>query len=850
MAPVVVLGTVLGGFALPASAAVFGDAPSRAATMNSAAPEVDALVGEPVEITVNAGGVRTGLDTVGPMPDGAVFTATWYDDGGDGGIESGPYSCTIDNGDGTCAITVPAGSNWSIQQTVAPDGYYLSENLDWGSPDVVEPSINAYLTGDGVGGDPVVSDIAIPGTDPNAYYQDWRNWGNRFGGLLNASVENPLVPEDCGLDIALVLDQSGSMNSNGKQAALKEAAAQTVTALTGTPSNVAMYTFNTLADPYGHIDSTSTLTADSAAPLQQYVSGLPDTLELPPLTNWDRGLSQVDGSQFDIVVLLTDGNPTVKAEGQAATFSSVNFANVAAGAFSANQLKQDGARVVAIGIGLDGGADNLRAVSGQTEGSDYYLASDTDFGDVLKELSAGTCDSALTIQKQVQDVDGNLIPNATDSNDWEYTNTISEGTIGETATTAEVNGENGFTSVPVSIEVGQTPTITATETLKPGYSLVGAQCTVNGADVPTDVDNLTASFTAVSNATMTCVFTNRQIPTTTITHTKTVVPGSVEQAADGTWSVQYEIEVENTGSYDGVYSLDDTLRYGTGITPGAASWTASNGLSGSWADPAADAHTVLATDQPLAADATDTYGVAVSGIDVAAGVIDSAAGECPTNPTDSGAFNNGAGLTFNGIETDATDCAAPSKPVLEKDFVSATPDADNPGTWAVTYTLTVDNSKGENDAYYTLMDNSRFAQGVTITEVTIDGVPVVFVDGDVPIIFGDPELIAAGDTKVYTLTFTVTVGDVATDVQACSSAGAGHGYFNAATLTVAHDEQVASDCAPITPKVDPLPPVTPPTLATTGFDMVGPIGLAGLLLAIGATLTFWLRRRLADGSAE
>ena len=45
------------------------------------------------------------------------------------------------------------------------------------------------------------------------------------------------------MNLALVLDQSGSMAANGKQAALVAAANEAITDLTGTPSNVAIYTF-------------------------------------------------------------------------------------------------------------------------------------------------------------------------------------------------------------------------------------------------------------------------------------------------------------------------------------------------------------------------------------------------------------------------------------------------------------------------------------------------------------------------------------------------------------------------------------------------------------------------------
>ncbi len=98
-----------------------------------------------------------------------------------------------------------------------------------------------------------------------------------------------------------------------------------------------------------------------------------------------------------------------------------------------------------VGIGLNGGADNLRAVSGPTQNQDYFLSSNTGFGDILKQLATGACNNQLTITKQIQDPSGALIsPTPADANGWTFANTISAGsTIASPATTGVVNGANG-----------------------------------------------------------------------------------------------------------------------------------------------------------------------------------------------------------------------------------------------------------------------------------------------------------------------------------------------------------------------------------------------------------------------
>ena len=86
-------------------------------------------------------------------------------------------------------------------------------------------------------------------------------------------------------------------------------------------------------------------------------------------TNWDRGLFQVQqsASQFDIAVIITDGNPTVygNAEGPG---NYTRFREVENGIFSANAVKAEGTRMLAFGVGagISAGGANLAAISGPT----------------------------------------------------------------------------------------------------------------------------------------------------------------------------------------------------------------------------------------------------------------------------------------------------------------------------------------------------------------------------------------------------------------------------------------------------------------------------------------------------
>ena len=120
-------------------------------------------------------------------------------------------------------------------------------------------------------------------------------------------------------------------------------------------------------------------------------------------TNWDRGLFQVQqsASQFDIAVVITDGNPTVygNAEGPG---NYTRFREVENGIFSANAVKAEGTRMLAFGVGagIAAGGDNLAAISGPTKDSDYFQTSTfAGVGVILRNLALGACTGSVTVDQ-------------------------------------------------------------------------------------------------------------------------------------------------------------------------------------------------------------------------------------------------------------------------------------------------------------------------------------------------------------------------------------------------------------------------------------------------------------------
>ena len=236
---------------------------------------------------VHAGGVRSGnTTTIDPLPNGAVFTAT---------AVSNPavtHTCTTSGGTGTCSISVPAGFAWDVTETSAPPGYYLNPNLDSGTSAAVSTFPYSFRTGTLTGTTTV--DVPGPANMPNGTFT---SNGQTFSQQLATSLNDPPGVARCGLNLGLVLDQSGSMAQNGKQAALQAAANEAITDLTGTPSTVAIYTF--AATTGVSIAKTSTINATSAAPLHNFINALPTPATAPTGTRgWPRLRAGTTRSSF------------------------------------------------------------------------------------------------------------------------------------------------------------------------------------------------------------------------------------------------------------------------------------------------------------------------------------------------------------------------------------------------------------------------------------------------------------------------------------------------------------------------------------------------------------------------
>ena len=191
-------------------------------------------------------------------------------------------------------------------------------------------------------------------------------------------------------------------------------------------------------------------------------------------TNWDAGLQLAISSGSNLVVFITDGNPTAR-NGDTGSTNLVNLEDVEYGIASANSVKNAGQTIWAVGVAntAEGGITptNLELVSGP---GDFFTADLSNVQAALKALANQLCGSRIHVRKLV---------GGQPQTGWSFT--AAGGGAGVTfgnnpVVTAGAGGEGviGVDNIP---ESGTTAAVTVTESLAghPGFSLDAAACQLN-----------------------------------------------------------------------------------------------------------------------------------------------------------------------------------------------------------------------------------------------------------------------------------------------------------------------------------------------------------------------------------
>jgi len=211
-------------------------------------------------------------------------------------------------------------------------------------------------------------------------------------------VPNPTLPNSCGVDMALVIDNSTSISSS-ELAQMKTAMIAFVNAFAGTPTQFSVTSFAT----------TATIRQGFTGNTAAVISAINSIPVGGGYTNWEDGLIKAQ-STYDprvnpnLMVFSSDGNPNRVDDGTSATEAQA----VAEAVLVANAIKTGGTRILALGIGDNLKVANLQAISGPNVNtgitSDVITSNFSQLADDLAYLASLLCGGTITVSKFINDL--------------------------------------------------------------------------------------------------------------------------------------------------------------------------------------------------------------------------------------------------------------------------------------------------------------------------------------------------------------------------------------------------------------------------------------------------------------
>jgi len=507
-------------------------------------------------ITVNIGGTRTGSAN---EPGGVA--GVWFRAVGNT-VAANTASCVTDAA-GTCTMNVTSEVTQSY--TVEPDPAHALPANWAANPELgIFDGSSVPATNPGTTYDSVTTPSLTPtggATVPVALNTTAiTSRGNRIAFTRHDTPD----PRDCGLNVGLLVDLSSSITAAGVLQEYRNAAESFVTALQGTPSSIAVHTFGTdspaasgtvggtFADN-SNVGLKPVATATEAQDVKNKIQQL--NVVGAQWTNWDAGLDSfvTSGERYDVVVVLTDGDPTrygrPTAAAQPGTGSPVRtrFLDVENGIFSANGVKAlPGSTVThpsvqAVGVTTGapvspGSQDNLRAISGP---GDYYTTNFADLGGVLRSLAREQCEGTVSVVKHVVPHDGDISEAQPGGSGWHFTSS-NPAESKDTDDTSSVNFDTRGETTPT--------TITAHE--RDGYEFMHDQthCHIPGSSTPVHYTQNNDGVTVTPNPDepITCdVYNRAPAPQAILSIEKHASPATFTHVGE---RIEYTYKVTNHGN--------------------------------------------------------------------------------------------------------------------------------------------------------------------------------------------------------------------------------------------------------------------------------------------------------------
>ncbi len=365
-------------------------------------------------------------------------------------------------------------------------------------------------------------------------------------GEDDTPIANPDLHTSCGIDILMILDESGSIGQAGATGAVKSAFRAFTRALNNTGSRLAVAEFSTVARlplPGAAARSYTTVTdATLASTFDPYIAGFNPNGS----TNWEDGfrvgryfLPRPSPNVPHLTVFITDGDPNVIVRHDRVTFDPGNpvvaqnqyelqvpfvttpvLANQTVSASenpakdravsNANALKSQGSHIlsIAVGNGLQSQAslNRIIAVSGPDVFPDtgrFDIATTDVYREpnfalleaALREAAFQLCAPSVNVRKMVDQNPDPAVDDLQPAQGWSMSATADPrpatwiapaGATGSTATGP--TGPDGFVNFQWTTVAPVDSTVTVTEVVQPGfdYDRSATTCTYRTPDTPTD----------------------------------------------------------------------------------------------------------------------------------------------------------------------------------------------------------------------------------------------------------------------------------------------------------------------------------------------------------------------------
>jgi LPXTG-motif cell wall-anchored protein len=384
-------------------------------------------------------------------------------------------------------------------------------------------------------------------------------------GESQVPIPNPDLVAACGIDILVILDESGSIANAGATDDVKTAFRAFTAALNNTGSRMAVAEFSSVARlPLPGAASRQYVTvtdASIASTFEPYINGF----NPGGSTNWEDGfrvgryfLPRPTQAVPHLTLFITDGNPnriiredrvdrveyaTVVPLADSDMTDAGNDTAAGRAVPNANALKTTGSHIlaVAVGDGLSGSGTLNRLISisdddvfpdtGPFDISTTDIYREEDFSllqEALRDAAFQLCAPSVNIHKSVDENPDPAVDDLQPGHDWTMEATVAPtpaawvlppGATGSTAT--GTTGADGFVNFQWSTAAPVESTISVTETVEPGYENdpSATTCVYITPDVPTPtpMPDFVAtdggfSGTIPADAIVTCEMVNRIPP--------------------------------------------------------------------------------------------------------------------------------------------------------------------------------------------------------------------------------------------------------------------------------------------------------------------------------------------------